>query len=108
VNPGFTISLESINPGTGLPGLANFSSSGTYQWTLLSATSISGFNASDFTINTSSFSNGLGIGGFNLTSNGTDIFLNFTPVPEPSTWALLGTGVAAMALAALRRRRLRA
>jgi len=110
VNPSinFTISLESINSGTGLPGLANFSSAGTYQWTLLSATSISGFNASDFTINTSSFQNGLGIGGFNLTSNGSDIFLNFTPVPEPSTWAQLGAGVSAVALAALRRRRSRA
>jgi len=104
----FTISLESVNYGTGMLGMANFSSAGTYQWTLLSATSISGFNASDFTINTSSFQNGLGGGDFNLTSNGSDIFLNFTPVPEPSTWALMGMGVAAAALAALRRRRCRA
>ncbi|HEY5080076.1 MAG TPA: PEP-CTERM sorting domain-containing protein [Opitutaceae bacterium] len=31
--------------------------------------------------------------------------MNFTPVPEPSTWALLGSGLAAVALFGLRRRR---
>jgi hypothetical protein len=101
----FTLSLESINPGTGLPGLANFSASGTYQWTLLSAASISGFNPSDFSINTSSFTNSLGSGSFFVSANSTDIFLNFTPVPEPSTWALMGAGLTAMGLASVRRRR---
>jgi hypothetical protein len=100
----FTISLESINPGTGLPGLANFSSAGTYQWTLLSASSISGFNASDFAINTSAFSNSLGSGDFTLSSTATDIYLNFTPVPEPSTWALIATGAVVAAFTARNRR----
>jgi hypothetical protein len=104
----FTISLESINPGTGLPGPANFSSAGTYQWTLLSASSISGFNASDFMINTSSFANGLGNGTFYVSASSTDIFLDFTPVPEPSSWALIGAGVAAIGIVSLRRRRPRA
>ncbi len=31
-------------------------------------------------------------------------FLTFGPVPEPGTWALLGVGTVALALAALRRR----
>jgi hypothetical protein len=106
-NP-FTINLESINPGTGLPGMANFSSSGTYQWTLLSAGTVSGFNASDFTINDSSFTNSIGIGGFFVSASGTDIFLNFTPIPEPSTWALMAAGVAALGFAGWRRRRARA
>jgi hypothetical protein len=101
----FTIGVESINPGTGAPGLANFNSAVGYQWTLLAATSVSGFSASDFTINSGSFSNSLGIGSFFVSSNGSDVFLNFTPVPEPSTWALLGTGVAAVGWAAWRRRR---
>jgi hypothetical protein len=106
-NP-FTINLESINPGTGLPGMANFSSLGTYQWTLLSATTISGFSASDFTINDSSFTNSIGIGGFFVSASGSDIFLNFTPIPEPSTWALMAAGVAALGFAGWRRRRARA
>jgi hypothetical protein len=104
----FTINLESINPGTGLPGMATFNSSTSYQWTLLSATSVTGFNASDFALNAGSFTNSLGVGGFYFSSTGTDIFLNFTPVPEPSTWALIGVGVAAVGLVALRRRRARA
>jgi fibronectin-binding autotransporter adhesin len=104
----FTISIESINPGTTLPGLAAFNAAASYQWTLLAASSVTNFNAADFTFSTSSFTNGLAGGDFSVSSNGTDIFLNFTPVPEPSTWALLGAGAAAAGLAALRRRRARA
>ncbi len=56
----FTVSVESINPGTGLPGSANFNLSQGYQWTLLSAGSISGFNASDFTITATSLADAPG------------------------------------------------
>ncbi len=100
----FTVSIESISPGTGTPGLATFNMAQSYQWTLLSAASITGFNPADFTINASAFTNGLGGGIFTITGNSTDIFLNFTPVPEPSTWSLVGLGAAAVGLAALRRR----
>jgi fibronectin-binding autotransporter adhesin len=104
----FNISIESINPGTTLPGLAAFNTALSYQWTLLAASSVTNFNAADFTVATSSFANGLAGGNFSVSSNGTDIFLNFTPVPEPSTWALFGLGAAAVGLTALRRRRARA
>jgi hypothetical protein len=100
----FTINLESINPGSGTPGLATFNSAQPYSWTLLSATSIGGFSASDFLLNTSAFTNSLGGGVLSFSANATDIFLNFTPVPEPSTWVLLGLGAAALCAAGLRRR----
>jgi hypothetical protein len=100
----FNIAIESINPGTMLPGLATFNAASSYQWTLLAASSVTNFNASDFTVTDAAFTNGLAGGNFSVSSNGTDIFLNFTPVPEPSTWALIGAGLALIAAAAWRRR----
>jgi hypothetical protein len=59
--------------------MANFNSATGYQWTLLSAASISGFNAADFTLNTSAFSNSLGIGDFYLSATATDVYPEFFP-----------------------------
>jgi hypothetical protein len=101
----FAISIESINPGSGTPGFATFNPNQGYQWTLLSAASIINFSPSDFTINSAPFTNSLSGGSFSLTGTGTDIFLNFTPVPEPSTWALIGAGLAAIGYVSLRRRK---
>ncbi len=100
----FTINIESINPGTGTPGAATFNMAQSYQWTLAAAGSVANFSASDFTFNLASFTNGLGGGSFSVTTGSNDIFLNFTPVPEPSTWALIAAGMALTALAAWRRR----
>ena len=86
----------------------------------------SGFNptGTTFTVLTaSSFTGGsvfsnIANGGRLLTSDGSGSFLvnyvspsltlsgfQFTPIPEPSTWALFATGLGALALAALRRRK---
>jgi hypothetical protein len=101
----FTLSIESVNPVSGLPGLADFNPTATSQWTLLSSSSLSNFNAADFSINTSLFQNSMASGSFSLSSNGADIFLDFKPIPEPSSWELIGAGLAASALGTLRRRR---
>jgi len=102
----FNLKLITIS-SDGANGLAgNFSSSLSYSWPIFTATSITGFNASAFTFDLSGFSNSTGIGFFNLSLNpaGTSVLLNFTPVPEPSSYALFALGGATL-FAALRRRR---
>ena len=99
----FTVSVISIDPGSGNAGLATFNASSTYQWTLLSATTITGFAANDFHIDPSGFQNPLMGGGFSIVQSGNTLVLDFTPVPEPSTWALIAVGIAAMTIFSLRR-----
>jgi hypothetical protein len=103
----FTIQLVGVDSTGQLVGTANtFSASQAYSWTLLSAGSITNFNASAFTFDTSTyFSNTTSPGSFFVTQSGNDLMLNFTPVPEPSTWALMVSGVFALGAAMRRRRR---
>jgi len=96
----FSIAVESIDPASGNPGLANFNPAQPYSWTLVSAGSISGFNPADFSFNTSAFQNSLGGGSFSMGQLGNSLTLNFVPVPEPGTWALLLAGVAVVAIGA--------
>jgi fibronectin-binding autotransporter adhesin len=84
-----------------------FNTSVGYSWTLMTASSItftSGFNAGDFNIDTTNFTNSTA-SHFYVTDTGTSLMLNFTPVPEPSTWALMIGGLCVLAAAARRRRR---
>jgi hypothetical protein len=102
----FTIQLVSVNPGTGQVGTANFDATQTYQWTLLSAGTINGFAANDFIIDdTTAFSNSLAGGTFSIAQLGNNLVLDFTPVPEPSTWAMMATGLCAVGAFVRRRRR---
>jgi autotransporter-associated beta strand protein len=100
----FTVSVISIDPVSGNAGLATFNAASTYQWTLLTATSISGFAANDFLIDASGFQNSLLGGGFSIAQSGNTLVLDFTPVPEPSTWALVALGAGAIAIFSFRRR----
>lgn len=107
----FTIKVISLT-GDGTPGaVSDFSASNSYSWMLYegnTAGGIAGFAADKFTLDLSSFSNPTGTGIFSL-SQGTNsanpaIFLNFTAVPEPSTYALLALGLGVAVVARLRRR----
>jgi hypothetical protein len=80
------------------------------QWTILTSTEgITGFNASVFDIDATSFVNLPNKEAFSLTLSGDNksLILNFNPaaVPEPSTWALLIAGLGIVGFASLRRKR---
>ena len=109
----FAINLWSLSStGPDVNGdAANFNASANASWTLVSTTTgISGFNASYFVVNTSAtngtagFSNTMD-GTFSVAKVGNNLVLNYTAVPEPSTWALLGLGLAALVVIHRRSRR---
>ncbi len=98
------ISLSSISPDVFGPA-SGFDPAGSFSWTLATAGTISGFNANHFIINTSGFQNSFS-GSFSLgvINNGSNQELVLSYIPEPSAFAALA-GVAALGLAATRRRR---
>jgi fibronectin-binding autotransporter adhesin len=103
-----TFNLNSVSSSGTAANAINFNSSSSYSWMFATSSStIAGFNASDFNLVTSGFSNSTGGGTFSLSEVGNNLYLNFTPVPEPSTWSLMGAGLVALLVPfALRRRRL--
>jgi hypothetical protein len=104
----FTIMVRSITPGGfgSLGPAATFNPAMSYTWTLVNASGgISMFNAADFSINTSSFQNSLAGGNFMVGESGNMLTLNFTPVPEPSTWALMAGGLGVVLFVGIRRTR---
>jgi fibronectin-binding autotransporter adhesin len=104
-SPGtLTFNLNSVTSVGELANAINFNSSSSYSWMFATSSSaIAGFSASDFNLVTSGFSNGTGGGAFSLTEVGDSLYLNFTPVPEPSTWALIGAGLVALLVPFARR-----
>jgi autotransporter-associated beta strand protein len=101
-----TFNLGTINSSGGPASAVNFNPAIPYSWTFASSTNaISGFLPSQFNLNMSGFMNGIAGGGFSFSEVGNNLELNFTPVPEPSTWALMGAGVLALSTLEVRRRR---
>ena len=101
-----TFNLVSIDSSGNPAAAINFNPANSYSWMFAtSSTAITGFSASDFHLVTGGFSNSTAGGSFSFTESGDNLFLNFTPVPEPSTWVLLGSGLLAVVPLALSRRR---
>ncbi len=105
---GFTINLWSLN-GLGANGnVVGFTSGGSYTWTLVTASlGITGFQASDFSIQTAAANGTAGFsnpnnGSFAIVQDGNTLVLTYNTVPEPSVWALIAIGLGALLF--LRRR----
>lgn len=103
-NP-FIVDLTSLNLSNTAALVSNFNAADSYSWLFASASGgVTGFSAGAFQYNASAFQNSLGGGSFFVSNVGNDLFLNFTPVPEPSTYALMALGLGVIVLLARRRR----
>jgi fibronectin-binding autotransporter adhesin len=107
----FNVKLATTDLSGTLTPLPAFDYNSVHSWTIATIAPVNStglftnFNAADFTIDATNFKNSLGAGTFFMSQSGNSLMLNFTPVPEPSTWALLLCGAGAVLLPALRRRR---
>jgi autotransporter-associated beta strand protein len=86
----FTIYVTSLNAGNAAGATPGFVYGQSYQWILATASGgIANFSADKFLIDTSAFLNDpTNVGGFAIAQVGNNLVLNYTAVPEPSTYAL--------------------
>lgn len=108
-----TVNVYSINAAGGPGALYNFDPAQPHTWTIAyranNNVTITGFDPAYFAINADVFFSQnpalLGLGDFSVEKIGNTLALTFTPVPEPGIYALMGFGLAALALIRHRRRR---
>lgn len=101
----FLITVRSLDGDTE-GDAANFDPSQSYSWIIATAQcGIIGFSPERFVIEASGFSNAPDWRRFSITSDGANLILNYSPVPEPATWGVM-IALGLLGVAALRRRRL--
>ena len=104
----FTINLTSLTLGNAAGIVSNFVNTNSYlsTWKFVETSGgVTGFTANAFQFDTTNFLNPLGTGSFFVSNIGNDLFVNFAPVPEPSTYVLMALGLGLIVILARRRRR---
>ncbi len=108
----FTINVVSLDSGDNVGMATGFEVGHTYTFNIFTAPHITDFSADKFKFDTTGFSTDAGSNAiFSINQvdgeGGQYLVLSFTPVavPEPSTWAMLGTGVLALGVIGWRKRK---
>lgn len=102
-NP-FVIELRSLTLDNHAGDLANFDPAQTYTWIIATASGgIAGLDAGGISIDTSAFSNAAGSDRFTISSDGHNLILTYTAVPESGAFGV-ALGIGLMILVAQRRR----
>jgi hypothetical protein len=108
ISTSFLLSLASVDL-LGNQGYADLTLGHTYMLPFVQTTGhISGFDPALFSIDASNFAGGVmanSLFSVSMDANDQILYLNFTTVPEPSTYALMTLGLGLVVLPILRRRR---
>ncbi|MDP2324400.1 MAG: PEP-CTERM sorting domain-containing protein, partial [Gammaproteobacteria bacterium] len=107
----FSIRIISLNASGQAGVIGGFVAGELYSAMIISSYSVEpadAFNTAKFSLDVSQFQTNLGTGpaagSFSLTLDGSNLMLNFTAVPEPSTYALMLVGLGFVGWTVWRRR----
>ena len=107
----YTLELVTVAPGVplvtaeALGAMPGFDGQQAYDWTFITATGgISGFSPDQFLIQTAQFANAF-TGSFSVVQRGNSLAISYSPVPEPSTYAMALAGLACGGSSMWRRRK---
>lgn len=111
--PGSFATIEPVSVGGGFVNqpIANFSPTSSYQWTIATLSGGGGGPAlaAQFHLDTNALSafasaNNAPVSEFSVTSDANDVYIVFSPAPEPTSLCLLGLGAGGLLLRRRRRR----